>query len=110
MMYCVNCEYPVTYEEKMANRCSHCGKHPDHEQKATAAVKDLPDSNLAFEQAFPVDAPEELWRLSAVRTHKGEKEIRHINWFSTEAAALAHRDWINDGRGRVLSIVKYRSC
>ncbi len=40
MMYCVNCEYPVTYEEKMANRCSHCGKHPDHEQTDVPAIID----------------------------------------------------------------------
>lgn len=67
------------------------------------------ESNLAFEQ-FPESAPPELWRLSAIRTYKGEKDIRHINWFASEAAAIAHRDWINDGRGRVLSLVKYRSC
>lgn len=68
------------------------------------------DSNLAFEQSFPEDAPIELWRLHSVRSYRADKEIRHINWFATEAAALEHRDWINAGRGRVLSLVKYRSC
>jgi hypothetical protein len=70
----------------------------------------VPDSNVAFEQAFVEDAPKELWRLSAMRAYRDEKEIRHINWFATETAALAHRDWINAGRGRVLSLVKYRAC
>lgn len=69
--------------------------------------KDKPDSNLAFEQSFAEECPAELWRLSAMRSyHNGE--IRHINWFATESAALAHRDWINDGRGRVLSLQRYR--
>ena len=40
MMYCVNCENPVVYEDKMANRCPHCGKHPDHEQPGSSAVID----------------------------------------------------------------------
>ena len=68
-----------------------------------------PDSNLAFEQSFPEESPAELWRLSAIRLHQGT-EMRHINWFATETAALAHRDWINDGRGRVLSLVIYRAA
>jgi hypothetical protein len=73
-------------------------------------TEEIDSSNLAFEKSFPVDAPQELWRLSAVRTYKGEKDITHINWFATEEAASKHRDWINDGRGRVLSVVKYRAC
>ena len=40
MMYCVNCENPVAYEDKMANKCPHCGKHPDREDaKAAIAVR-----------------------------------------------------------------------
>jgi hypothetical protein len=70
----------------------------------------VPDSNVAFEQAFVEESPKELWRLSAMRTYRDEEEIRHINWFATETAALAHRDWINAGRGRVLSLVKYRAA
>jgi len=70
----------------------------------------VPDSDVAFENSFQEDAPGELWRLSAMRFYAGEKEIRHINWFATETAAIAHRDWVNDGRGRVLSLVKYRAC
>ncbi len=69
----------------------------------------VPDSNIAFEQAFREDSPRELWRLAAIRKYKDE-EIRHINWFATETAAIAHRDWVNDGRGRVLSLTKYRAC
>lgn len=70
--------------------------------------RQLQDSNIAFEQAFSDDSPQELWRLAAMRTYK-DGEIRHINWFSTEASALAHKDWINNGRGRVVSLVKYRA-
>jgi len=72
-------------------------------------TKETPNSDLCFEQDFHEDSPEELWRLSAMRSyHNGE--IRHVNWFASETAALAHRDWINAGRGRVLSITKYRAC
>jgi len=34
MMYCVNCENPVTRLEVDNRKCSHCGKDPAHEQKS----------------------------------------------------------------------------
>jgi hypothetical protein len=65
------------------------------------------NSDLAFEEAFPVDAPLELWRLSSVGNW-GDRTIRHINWFATEVAALQHKTWIEGGRGSVVSLTKYR--
>jgi len=35
MIYCVNCENPVTRLEVDNRKCSHCGKDPAHEQKGT---------------------------------------------------------------------------
>lgn len=40
MMYCVNCENPVTYDDKAARKCPHCGNDPAHEApKAAIAVR-----------------------------------------------------------------------
>ena len=78
-MYCVNCEFPVTYEEKMANKCSHCGKHPDHEgQKAS------PDSSVSGRILYLVEkiidhtkeGGNEIagWRMAAIREAANEIE------------------------------------
>ena len=32
MMYCVNCEYPVTRQEVDARKCKNCGKDPATEK------------------------------------------------------------------------------
>lgn len=48
-----------------------------------------------------------LWRVMSIRPWRG-REIRHTNWFATEDAARAHAAWIEDGRGRVVSLLKYR--
>ncbi len=29
MMYCPHCEYVVTYDDKAAKKCPHCGKNPN---------------------------------------------------------------------------------
>lgn len=36
MMYCVNCECPVKYDDKLRNLCPHCGKDPDKEEPKPA--------------------------------------------------------------------------
>lgn len=36
MMYCVNCENPVTYDDKAARKCPHCGNDPAHEARKAA--------------------------------------------------------------------------
>ncbi len=33
MMYCVNCEYPVTRAEIDNRKCNNCGNDPAHERK-----------------------------------------------------------------------------
>jgi len=64
-------------------------------------------SNLAFEDGFE-GSPSELWRVESKRwLRPGRKEITHINWFATKEQAEKHADWINDGRGRVISIYRY---
>lgn len=64
-------------------------------------------SNLAFEDGFE-GAPVELWRVEAKRwLRPGRKEITHINWFATKEQAEKHAAWINDGRGRVISLYRY---
>lgn len=60
---------------------------------------------LAFENGYD-DSPQELWRVYSIR-HFKERPIRHTNWFATEEAARKHAAWINDGRGKVISIAKY---
>ena len=40
MMFCVNCEWPVTYNDKAARKCPHCGKDPSHEQKGKEEAKE----------------------------------------------------------------------
>jgi len=42
MMYCVNCENPVTYDDKAARKCPHCGNDPAHEA-AKVAIAVRPD-------------------------------------------------------------------
>lgn len=63
---------------------------------------------MSFENGFE-DSPPELWRVVSCRGFNG-RSLRHVNWFATEEAARKHAEWINDGRGQVLSIVKYRAC
>lgn len=66
-------------------------------------------SELAFEN-FHDDVPQTLYRLVALRYIGDEhREMRHTNWFLTEEAADEHAKWINDGRGRVLSITRYEA-
>jgi hypothetical protein len=65
------------------------------------------NSNIAFEDGFD-GSPPELWRLEAKRTTPfGTKEITHVNWFASKEMADSHAAWINDGRGRIVSIVRY---
>lgn len=33
MMYCVNCEYPVTRTEVDNRKCNNCGNDPHHEKQ-----------------------------------------------------------------------------
>jgi hypothetical protein len=40
MMYCVNCEYPVTRTEKTNRKCNNCGKDPSHEQKTKTETQE----------------------------------------------------------------------
>lgn len=37
MMYCVNCEYPITRNELDNRKCNHCGKHPHVEDRTAPA-------------------------------------------------------------------------
>jgi len=62
--------------------------------------------NLSFEE-FEEPAPGVLWRLVSRRAH-GDRQLRHVNWFASQDAAEAHRDWINQGRGQSISLTKYR--
>lgn len=72
-----------------------------------AVVSTRPDvGELAFEFE---DSPLELWRVVSHREFLG-RALRNINWFATEQAARRHAAWINDGRGKVLSVTKYRAC
>jgi len=65
MMYCVNCENPVTRLEVDNRKCSHCGNDPAHEAtKSTAAVCDRCDgdgsahgSDRPFEYSGPDSYP-----------------------------------------------------
>lgn len=61
--------------------------------------------DMAFEHG--VDGETELWRVMSFRAFN-DKSFRNTNWFSTKAEAEAHAEWINDGRGKVLSITQYR--
>jgi hypothetical protein len=66
------------------------------------------DFDLAFEHDFRQDvAPPELWRVCSLRGLPGREPIVHVNWFAAENAARKHGDWINDGRGEVVSITRY---
>ena len=47
MMYCVNCENPVTYDDTAARKCPHCGNDPAHEAKAAVPVKAKGDASDA---------------------------------------------------------------
>jgi hypothetical protein len=40
MMFCVNCERPVTYIEKANMRCRHCGKDPDVDTSISTQCSD----------------------------------------------------------------------
>lgn len=62
-------------------------------------------AELAFEDGFD-ESPDTLWRVYSTRDWK-DRGVRHVNWFATESAALAHAAWINDGRGRVDSVTRY---
>ena len=49
---------------------------------------------------------QELWRVRSIRP-LGETEIRHTRWFINEAGAREYAKWVEDDRGKVLSIAKY---
>jgi len=67
----------------------------------------LKDFELAWEKEFPKDGePQHLWRLVSARSFK-KCALRHTSWFTTEKAANAHAAWIENGRGKVLSITHY---
>lgn len=64
--------------------------------------------DMSFEQGFKEDNPQELWRVISWRQVPNQnRKIRHTNWFATEEAAKKHAEWINNGRGEVISIAKY---
>jgi hypothetical protein len=69
---------------------------------------EMSKSELAFEEGFPEGEPHDLWRLCSARSFK-EREIRHVNWFASLEAAREHVAWIEDGRGKVVSLTHYRN-
>lgn len=64
------------------------------------------DDNLAFESNVRPNSTI-LYRLESVRDFKG-LDVRHIRWFTTEEAAVTHKAWIEDGRGKVISLRRFR--
>jgi hypothetical protein len=50
---------------------------------------------------------DELWQVVSLRPLNGS-ELRHTSWFTHEASANEYAKWVEDGRGHVLSVRKYR--
>jgi len=65
-------------------------------------------SELAFEE-FIGHAPPELWRVVCLRHRRPgeEPDVRDVQWYDSEAAALAHVEYIQDGRGVLVRVDKY---
>ena len=64
MMYCVNCEYPVTRLEVDNRKCNNCGNDPAHEAPKAATKCDRCDgdgkahgSDRPFEYSGPDSYP-----------------------------------------------------
>ena len=83
----------------------------------------IKETELAFETEIHEETPTELWRVRSRRnfikgqmtptswvTQSSTKVVCTTNWFATEDRARQHVEWINDGRGEVISIAKYILC
>jgi hypothetical protein len=53
-------------------------------------------------------AIQDFWRVVCFRInpHDGSN-IRHIKDFTEKGSAIQYAEWVNDGRGKVVSMAKY---
>lgn len=98
MMYCVNCEFPVSRDEVDNRKCKNCGNDPAHEAPKVSA----PQKGMTFENTVKRHKATE-WLMQNDPAFRAMMDTSMLSVFNAVWVAMEQGDYI---RSRVEEIAK----